>query len=96
MDFRDDWLRDFFVKGLRTKKIPSGLKDRLFRKIQMIDDATTDQDLLVPPSNHFEKLHGKLEGFHSVRVNKQWRLVFQWDSGRGEAKDVYLDDCSYR
>ncbi|MHB1793840.1 MAG: type II toxin-antitoxin system RelE/ParE family toxin [Acidobacteriaceae bacterium] len=96
VDFRDDWLRDFFVKDLRTKKIPSGLKDRLFRKIQMIDDATTDQDLRVPPSNHFEKLHGKLEGFHSVRVNKQWRLVFQWDSGRGEAKDVYLDDHSYQ
>ncbi|MHB1959741.1 MAG: type II toxin-antitoxin system RelE/ParE family toxin [Acidobacteriaceae bacterium] len=94
--FRDDWLRDFFVKDLRTKKISSELEVRLFRKIQMIDDATTDQDLRVPPSNHLEKLHGKLEGLHSVRVNKQWRLVFQWDSGRGEARDVYLDDRSYQ
>ena len=40
----------------------------------MIDDATTDQDLRVPPSNHFEKLRGNLAGFHSIRVNKQWRL----------------------
>jgi proteic killer suppression protein len=94
--FRDDWLRDFFVRDIRTKKIPSELEVRLFRKIQMIDDATTDQDLRVPPSNHFEKLHGKLEELHSVRVNKQWRLVFQWDSGRGEAKDVYLDNHSYQ
>lgn len=62
----------------------------------MLDDATTDQDLQVPPSNHFEKLRGNLKAFHSIRVNEQWRLVFQWDGDRGEAADVYLDDHSYR
>jgi proteic killer suppression protein len=61
----------------------------------MIDDATTDQDLRVPPSNHFEKLRGKLADFHSIRVNKRWRLVFRWDGRRGEATSVYLDDHSY-
>ena len=96
LSFRDDWLRDFFVGYIRSKKIPSDLESRLFRKIQMIDDATTDQDLRVPPSNHFEKLHGNLASFHSIRVNKQWRLVFQWDGSRGEATGVYLDDHSYR
>jgi proteic killer suppression protein len=96
VSFRDDWLRDFFVEDVRSKKIPSDLESRLFRKIQMIDDATTDQDLRVPPSNHFEKLRGNLEGFYSIRVNKQWRLVFQWDGDRGEATGVYLDDHSYR
>jgi proteic killer suppression protein len=49
----------------------------------MIGDATTDQDLRVPPSNHFEKLSGNLAGFHAIRVNRQWRLVFRWDGGRG-------------
>jgi toxin HigB-1 len=96
VSFRDDWLREFFVEDIRSKRIPSDLEARLFRKIQMIDDATTDQDLRAPPSNHFEKLAGKLEGFHSIRVNKQWRLVFEWDGGRGEATGVYLDDHSYR
>ncbi len=52
--FRDDWLRAFFVDDVRSKKIPPDLENRLFRKLQMIDDATTDQDLRVPPSNHFE------------------------------------------
>jgi proteic killer suppression protein len=47
-------------------------------------------------SNHFEKLRGKLAGFHSIRVNKQWRLVFRRDSSRGEAADIDLDDHSYR
>ncbi len=96
VSFRDDWLRDFFVEDKRSKKIPSDLENRLFRKIKLIDDATTDQDLRAPPSNQFEKLHGDLAGFHSIRVNKQWRLVFRWDGGRGEATDVYLDDHSYR
>jgi len=96
VSFRDDWLRDFFIDDVRSRKIPSDLESRLFRKIQMLDDATTDLDLQVPPSNHFEKLRGNLEGLHAIRVNQQWRLVFRWDGGRGEAQGVYLDDHSYR
>lgn len=95
VSFRDDWLRDFFVEDVRSKKIPSELESRLFRKIQMIDDAMTDEDLRSPPSNHFEKLRGNLKGLHSIRVNKQWRLIFRWDGGRGEATGVYLDDHTY-
>ena len=96
VSFRDSWLRDFFVEDTKSRKIPADLEDRLFRKIQMIDDAATDQDLRVPPSNHFEKLRGNLEGFHSIRVNQQWRLIFRWDGSRGEATGVYLEDHSYR
>lgn len=96
VSFRDDWLRDFFIENVRSRKIPSGLEDRLFRKIQMLDDATTDRDLRVPPSNHFEKLRGRLGGLHAIRVNQQWRLVFRWDGRRGEVQGVHLDDHSYR
>jgi proteic killer suppression protein len=84
--FRDEWLRAFFVEDARSRQIPSDLESRLFRKLQMIDDATTDQDLRVPPSNHFEKLRGNLAGFRSIRVNNQWRLVFRWDGSRGEQR----------
>lgn len=94
--FRDEWLHDFFVLDVRSRKIPADVEDRLFRKLQMIDDAVNDQDLRVPPSNHFEKLRGSLEGFHSIRLNKQWRLIFLWDGSAGEASDLYLDNHSYR
>ena len=94
--FRDDWLRAFFVDDVHSCNIPSDLEARLFRKLQMMDDAVTDQDLRVPPSNHFEKLRGNLAGFHSIRVNQQWRLIFRWDGERGEADGIYLDDHSYR
>jgi proteic killer suppression protein len=89
-------LRAFFVEDARSRRIPADLESRLFRRLQMLDDATTDGDLRVPPSNHFEKLRGNLAGLHSIRVNRQWRLVFHWDGSRGEAKGVYLDDHSYR
>lgn len=94
--FRDESLRVFFVDDVRSRAVPADLAARLFRRLQMLDDATTDQDLRSPPSNHFEKLRGSLSGFHSIRVNQQWRLVFRWNGARGEAQDVYLDDHSYR
>jgi toxin HigB-1 len=96
VSFRDEWLRAFFVEDVRSRNIPPDLESRLFRKLQMIDDAITDQDLRAPPSNHFEKLRGHLAGFHAIRVSKQWRLVLQWDGSHGEAAGVYLDDHSYR
>ncbi len=71
LNFRDEWLRAFFVEDARSRHLPSDLESRLFRKLQMIDDATTDQDSRVPPSNHFEKLRVHLAGFHSIRVNSQ-------------------------
>lgn len=94
--FRDNWLRDFFVADKRSKKIPADIDARLFRKLQMMDDAVSDEDLRVPPSNHFEKLSGHLGGRHSIRVNDQWRLIFEWDGDRGEASSVYLDKHEYR
>ena len=96
VSFRDDWLRVFFVEDVGSRNIPSDLESRLFRKLQMIDDATTDQDLRIPPSNHFEKLRGHLGSYHSIRVSQQWRLIFHWDRGRGEASDIYFDDHGYR
>ena len=81
--FRDQWLQDFYLVDKGSKKISSEIKDRLFRKLQLIDDATCDLrpatwdlDLRSPPSNHFEKLRGRLASKHSIRINKQWRLVF--------------------
>jgi toxin HigB-1 len=94
--FRHDWLRAYFEHDRHDKRIPADLDQRLFRKLQLIDDATTDSDLRIPPSNHFEKLMGHLAGWHSIRVNQQWRLIFRWDGQRGIASDIYLDNHAYR
>jgi proteic killer suppression protein len=43
--FRDDWLRAFVLDDIAARNIPPDLAARLFRRLQMLDDATTDQDL---------------------------------------------------
>jgi toxin HigB-1 len=92
--WRDEWLRKFFEDDVSSKKFLADLRDHLFRKLQMLDDAETDADLRVPPSNHFEQLSGNLEGWRSIRVNIQWRLIFQWNEGK--ANNVFLDNHKYR
>jgi proteic killer suppression protein len=94
--FRYKWLRSFFIEDINSKKIPSAIRTRLFRKLQLIDDATSNVDLRVPPSNHFEQLSGKLQGKSSIRINDQWRLIFTWNDNKGEADGIYLDNHSYR
>jgi toxin HigB-1 len=96
VSFRDSWLEQFYRDDKRTKHVPANTEERLFRKLQLIDDATNDLDLRVPPSNHFERLRGRLKAWHSIRVTDQWRLVFQWNGSRGEATNIYLDNHSYR
>ena len=92
--WRDNWLADFFERDVPSSHIPADLRDRLFRKLQLIDDATTTADLRVPPGNRFEALSGALAGWYSIRVNQRWRLIFQWNAGN--ANRIYLDDHSYR
>ena len=94
--FRDTWLKKFFVDDIHHKKIPASIQDSLFRKLQLVDDATCDIDLRSPPSNHFEKLSGSLKGKYSIRINRQWRLLFSWDGAQGEADGIYLDNHDYR
>lgn len=96
LSFRDHWLQAFFLKDRMSKRIPSDLVAGLFRKLQIVDDASSDADLRVPPGNRFEKLRGRLEGWHSIRINDQWRLIFRWSGQRGEASGIYLDNHSYR
>lgn len=95
-NFRDNWLRNFFIEDIQSKKIPADIRSRLFRKLQLLDDATCDADLRSPPSNHFEKLTGKLKDKCSIRITAQWRIIFFWDNDRGEAADIYLDNHSYK
>ena len=55
------------------------------RKLIQLNRAGKLTDLAVPPGNRLEALKGDRRGFHSIRVNDQWRIVFQWtDAGPAE------------
>lgn len=72
--FRDNFVRDF--QGFaRTAK----------RKLEAVNAASCWEDLQVPPSNRLESLKGELKGFHSIRINDQWRVIFKWVDGDAHA-----------
>lgn len=66
--------------GNQSRKLPSNIQNVARRKLRMINNAQNINDLRIPPANHLEKLSGNLEGFHSIRINKQWRIIFRWES----------------
>ena len=58
------------------------------RKLDMINAAHEIRDLLVPPGNRLEKLKGKLSGFHSIRINDQYRIIFIWSDGNADSVEI--------
>lgn len=66
--------------GIRVKKMPTEIQNVGRRKLRMLNNSQDIADLRIPPSNRLEKLTGNLGGFYSIRINKQWRIIFQWDN----------------
>jgi proteic killer suppression protein len=76
--------------GLQSKKLPLDIQQVARRKFRMINNSANLNDLKVPPSNRLEKLKGKLKDYNSIRINKQYRVIFRWESG--DAYDVKIVD----
>lgn len=70
--------------GERSKKLPPEIQNVARRKLRMISAAKIVDDLKIPPGNRLEKLLGNLEGFYSIRINNQWRIVFKFENGGAE------------
>jgi proteic killer suppression protein len=62
----------------RTRRIPPDVRRVATRKLDMLNAAHALGDLRSPPGNRLEALAGDLRGFHSIRVNDRWRLIFRW------------------
>ena len=66
--------------GIQSKKLPSEIQNVARRKLRMINNAQNITDLRIPPANHLEKLSGNLSGLYSIRINNQWRIIFNWEN----------------
>ncbi len=64
--------------GEGSKRLPRRIQTVGRRKLRMINNAQTINDLRIPPANRLKKLKGKLSRYHSVRINDQYRIVFIW------------------
>jgi proteic killer suppression protein len=49
-----------------------------YRKLDQLDSAVKLVDLRIPPGNRLEALKGEWKGFHSIRINEQYRICFRW------------------
>lgn len=89
--FADQGTEDIFngnnSKAAR-KVCPQELMGVAKRKMDMVDFATSLQDLKSPPSNKLEALKRDRAGQHSIRVNDQYRVCFIWTDGRAERVEI--------
>ena len=79
--------------GLNSKaarKLPQELHRKARRQLDLLNAETRVEDLKIPPGNQLEALKGTLKGFHSIRINDQWRIIFRWLDGNAE--DVKIID----
>jgi len=76
--------------GIRSKKLPNEIQDVARRKLRMINNSQDINDLRIPPANHLEKLKGELNEYYSIRINLQWRIIFNWRNN--DAFDVKIID----
>ncbi|MEW6325642.1 MAG: type II toxin-antitoxin system RelE/ParE family toxin [Nitrospirota bacterium] len=91
-NFADATTRDIFdgINSKAARKIPRTLWAVTARKLDMVNTAHELMDLASPPGNRLELLKGEWTGFHSIRVNDQYRIVFRWSAG--QAHDVQITD----
>lgn len=62
--------------GRFSRRLPQQIQRRAKMRLDRIDAALDLDDLRVPPSHRLEALTGDRAGFHSLRINDQWRIVF--------------------
>jgi len=74
--------------GFRAKGLPVEIQNIGRRKLRMINNSVSLNDLKIPPSNRLEKLSGNLKGFLSIRVNDKWRIIFRWNSGNASEVEI--------
>jgi proteic killer suppression protein len=92
LNFANKTTEDIF-NGLDSKsarRVPQAIWTAAARKLDMLNAAADLRDLRMPPANRLEALKGKWSGYYSVRINEQYRIVFQWIDSN--AKNVEIAD----
>jgi len=86
--FNDKATHDLFhgLSSAKVRKIPTQVKESAIYKLDILSAATSLDDLRSPPGSRLEAL----QGFYSIRINAQWRIIFRWLDG--QAHDVQIID----
>jgi toxin HigB-1 len=88
--YRDKRLQPF-ADGYRVRDFQS-FEQQLKKRLAILEDAQSRDDLRLLPSNHFEALIGDRRGQFSIRINKQWRLCFEWSESENRPFNIEVVD----
>ena len=76
--------------GQRSRRLPQAIQQLARRKLRMLNNARSLDDLRIPPANRLERLKDDRAEQYSIRINDQWRICFAWK--QGDALDVEIVD----
>jgi proteic killer suppression protein len=80
-----------FAEVIFNGTCPNGFPADVFRralaKLQILH-AATNLATLATRGNNLEALHGDRAGQHSIRINQQWRVCFEWNNGSPQRVEV--------
>lgn len=88
--FGNNATESLFHEGTAKGALPNQITKVALRKLDMLNAATQLGDLRSPPGNRLEALKGDYAGYHSIRINDQWRVVFRWEGA--DAHEVQVVD----
>jgi toxin HigB-1 len=74
--------------GHRVSKWPIEIQTVGRRKLRMLNNSQDLADLKIPPANRLEKLSGNLKDYYSIRINDQWRIIFEWRNGHASSVEI--------
>jgi proteic killer suppression protein len=87
--FRGKIAQDIF-SGNCASRIPAHLQRAAYRRLRMLHNARSINDLSVFPGNRYEILKGDRKGQSSIRINDQFRICFFWKEN--DAYEVEIVD----
>ncbi len=80
-----------FAEGYRVKEFHA-VEQQVKKRLAILEDTVRRDDLTLLPSNRFEALGGNRKGQFSIRVNKQWRICFEWPEGAERPFNIEVTD----
>jgi proteic killer suppression protein len=80
-----------FAAGERVREFQS-FDRQAYRRLELLEAAPSKQALMAFSSNHFEAPGGDRQGQYSIRINRQWRICFEWPDGEPQPFNIEITD----
>ncbi|EFL84772.2 hypothetical protein HMPREF0326_02634 [Desulfovibrio sp. 3_1_syn3] len=87
LSYKDSRAESLFL-GIRVAGLPPDIQRAAMRKLKILHNAFSLNDLRIPPGNRLEALKGDRAGQYSIRINSQWRICFAWNEGNAHGVEI--------